>query len=54
MVEFRKLVSQKRKVDVTDLLQLFESLDRHTSHTELRPAQRDALQALTTLRGRRD
>ncbi|MDA2938389.1 DEAD/DEAH box helicase family protein [Acidobacteria bacterium AH-259-A15] len=54
MVKFRKLVKKARPVDAKDLVALFESRDRHTSHTELRPAQRQALEALTDRRTERD
>lgn len=54
MVEFRRLVRNKRSVDIKDLLKLFESLDRQTSHTEPRPAQRQALREMTKRRGERD
>jgi len=45
MVDFKKYGGKKRVVDVTDPLKLFESLDVRTSHTTLRPAQIEALQA---------
>jgi hypothetical protein len=54
MVDFKKLVKQKRDVDVKDLHSLFESLDRHTSHIELRPAQLDTLETLSTRRNEQD
>ena len=54
MVDFKSLVKKKRTVDVTDLLKLFESLDRQTSHTDLRPAQLQALQTLSSRRKDRD
>ena len=43
MVNFKKLVKKKREVEITDFIKLFESLDRKTSHTELRPTQREVL-----------
>ena len=43
MVDFKKLVSREKSVDVANLIKLFESLDRQTSHTELRPAQMSVL-----------
>lgn len=54
MVRFRDLVGRGGKVDPTDLKQLFDSLDRHASHTELRPAQSEAVRSLTERRGERD
>ena len=54
MVEFKKHVKKRRSVDVKDLPKLFESLDRKTSHTELRPAQTQALQDLKKSRSDRD
>ncbi len=51
MVEFRRLVRSKRATGVADLVSLFESLDRQTTHTELRPVQS---QALTELSKRHD
>lgn len=54
MVEFRRLVRNRRSVDIKDLLKLFESLDRQTSHTEPRPAQRQALREMTRRRDERD
>lgn len=50
MVKFGDLVKKKRTVDFKDLIKLFESLDRQSSHTELRPAQMQALQMLTDRR----
>ncbi|MCH8151885.1 MAG: DEAD/DEAH box helicase family protein [Planctomycetes bacterium] len=54
MVEFTKLIKKSTPVDATDLVALFESGDRHTSHTELRPAQQQALEALSNRHGERD
>ncbi|MHA1973164.1 MAG: DEAD/DEAH box helicase [Candidatus Hodarchaeales archaeon] len=54
MVDFKKLVSKKQKVDLTDLLTLFESLDRKTSHIELRSVQEEALKVLSKRRMERD
>lgn len=54
MVNFKNLVKKRRTIDVTNLLDLFNSLDRHTSHIELRPAQEQALCALTERRIGRD
>jgi len=54
MVNFKDLVKKKKSVDVTDLTKLFESFDRHASHTDLRPTQEQALQELTARRKERD
>ncbi len=54
MVEFRKLIKKSTPIDATDLVALFESRDRHTSHTELRPAQRQAMGTLSRRHGERD
>lgn len=54
MVNFKDLVKKKRSVDVTNLIDLFNSLDRHASHTELRPAQDQALSFLTARRSQKD
>lgn len=54
MVDFHKLVSKEKHIDIKDLLLLFESLDRKASHIELRPAQQDALKQLSDHRSARD
>ena len=54
MIDFKKLVKKQRTVIVTDFIRLFESLDRHTSHTELRIAQLQALELLSKRRNERD
>lgn len=54
MVRFGKYVKKERKVDPTDLVALFESGDRHATHTELRPAQRETLKALSARLDSRD
>jgi type I site-specific restriction endonuclease len=54
MVDFKKYGGRKRVVDVADPLKLFESLDVKTSHTTLRPAQIEAIQALAARRSERD
>lgn len=50
MVKFRDLVKKERSADPRKLIQLFGSFDRQASHTELRPAQREALEALSERR----
>jgi hypothetical protein len=54
MINFKNLVKQERAVDPTKLLDLFNSLDRHASHIELRPVQQEALELLTHRRNERD
>jgi len=54
MVDFRKHVSRKRHIDLTNLLALFDSLDRQTSHIELRSVQQAALRILSERRKERD
>jgi hypothetical protein len=54
MIDFIKLIKEKKLKDVKNLSALFESLDRQTSHIELRPVQRKALQMLSDRRGDRD
>ncbi len=54
MVEFKKLVQKKSEVNPADLIKLFESLDRQSSHTELRPVQIEALQELGKRREEKD
>lgn len=46
MVEFRKFIKSSQRIDPRNLIALYESLDRHTTHTELRLAQRQALELL--------
>lgn len=54
MVDFRDRVKKKRAVDVTNLGDLFNSLDRHASHIELRPVQAQALELLSQRRKEHD
>jgi hypothetical protein len=54
MVDFKRLVKKETKRDVSDLLGLFDSLDRQTSHIELRPVQQEALAMLSARRSERD
>jgi hypothetical protein len=53
-IDFAKYGGQKRVIDVADPLKLFETLDRKTSHTALRPVQIEALQSLAARRGEED
>ena len=54
MVDFKKLVKKEKVVDLTNLITAFESLDRQTSHIDLRPVQRQALEELSTKRSQKD
>ncbi len=56
MIDFKKYSrgGGAGPLDPTDLLKLFESLDRRTTHTELRKAQIEACQELTKIRGEHD
>jgi hypothetical protein len=54
MVDFKKHIRKRQDINITNLLTLFESLDRQTSHIDLRPAQGDALKVLTKRRKERD
>jgi hypothetical protein len=54
VVDFGKLVGKAPQVGVTDPVKLFESLDRKSSHTTLRPAQVQALELLHQRRTERD
>ncbi|MBU2457703.1 MAG: DEAD/DEAH box helicase family protein, partial [Planctomycetes bacterium] len=54
MVDFRKHVSRKRDIDFANLASLFDSLDRQTSHIELRAVQKHALQILSEQRLKQD
>lgn len=54
MVDFKKHIRKKQDINITNLVTLFESLDRQTSHIELRPAQKEALRLLSERRTERD
>jgi hypothetical protein len=54
MVDFNKLVKKSKTTNVTDLLKLFDSLDRQASHTELRPSQIETCKAISERRNDRD
>src|SRR5437773_5536576 len=45
-MDLKKLGGKRPSIDPRDPIQLFESLNRKTSHTELRPAQEEALKGL--------
>lgn len=54
MVDFNKHIKQKVKVDFRNLLLLFETLDRQTSHIDLRPIQIETLNLLSERRNDKD
>ncbi|BBO86801.1 DEAD/DEAH box helicase (plasmid) [Desulfosarcina ovata subsp. sediminis] len=54
MVDFQKLTKKSTKRDYKNLLALFDALDRQTSHTDPRPAQKEALLLLSQRRTERD
>lgn len=54
MVKFKDLVKKPRPTDTTDLLKIFDSLDRKTSHTDPRPAQEAVFETLSERRAERD
>ncbi|MBN1968092.1 MAG: DEAD/DEAH box helicase family protein [Candidatus Delongbacteria bacterium] len=54
MINFDKLIGTSESVDFTDLMAVFESLDRQTSHTELRPSQLDAINELSKYQNEED
>jgi hypothetical protein len=54
MIEFKRHVKKKRGAVSKDLASLFESLDRKTSHTELRQTQSQAIAELDKRREQRD
>ncbi|MBW2185573.1 MAG: DEAD/DEAH box helicase family protein [Deltaproteobacteria bacterium] len=54
MIDFGKLVESSDDVNYNDLNMLFESLDRKTSHTEARPAQKESFDLLTKSREKGD
>jgi hypothetical protein len=54
MVNFKILVKQKKAIDISNLLVLYNSLDRHATHIELRPVQEHALNSLTDRRDEKD
>lgn len=54
MVKFKDLVKQSKPTDSTDLLKIFDSLDRKTTHTDPRPAQEAVFETLSQRRAERD
>ena len=54
MVDFTQYISASSNTDSTDPLEIFNSLDRRSSHTALRPVQIEALKALDERRSERD
>lgn len=54
MINFDQLIGTVDSVDYTNLMSVFESLDRQTSHTELRPSQIEAINELSKLKNEKD
>lgn len=54
MVDFGSLVGAKKDVAIYDLDSLYSSLDVKSTHTEPRPAQREAMQELTKRHAEKD
>lgn len=54
MIDFGGLVGKTQSLDASDLMKLFNSLDRQASHTTLRPAQEEILRRMQPHRGERD
>lgn len=54
MVDFTGLLEKEEAPDASDILSYFETLDRKTSHIELRPSQTAAIKALTDIREQKD
>ncbi len=54
MIDFTGLLQKEDAPDASDILSFFETLDRKTSHIELRPSQLSAIQQLTDLRSQQD
>jgi hypothetical protein len=54
MVDFKKFVKREKPVDLSNLLTVFESLDRQTSHIDLRTVQKEALEQLSHTRTNKD
>lgn len=54
MVDFKKLVKKRTDIDVTDYFSIFESLDRKTTHIELRTVQKETLSTFSKRREERD
>ncbi|MBZ0154903.1 MAG: DEAD/DEAH box helicase family protein [Alphaproteobacteria bacterium] len=54
MVDFKKLVKKEKTVDWSNLVEVFESLDRQTSHIDLRPVQLQALELISKKRSEKE
>lgn len=54
MINFDKLIGASEKVNFSNLMTVFESLDRQTSHTELRPSQIDAINEFSKFQEEKD
>ena len=54
MLDFSKFTTSATHADTFDLPEIFERLDRKSSHTEPRAAQREAMELLTARHEERD
>lgn len=54
MVDFKKYIKKDKSIDLRDLLTVFDSLDRQTSHIDLRTVQKEALKELSSKRQNKD
>jgi len=54
VVDFEKLIKDKKPEHGGDLEVLFDSLDRRATHTDLRPAQTSSLKKLSAEKDSRD
>lgn len=54
MVDFKKYIDADSSLDSVDPMDIFNSLDRRSSHTALRPVQMEAIKALNERRDERD
>lgn len=54
MVDFKKHIKKNEKNESENLVEVFESLDRYATHTDLRPSQREALEKLSDIKDERD
>ena len=53
-MDFKSLVTKKVDIDYSNLITVFESLDRQSSHTDLRKVQYEALEQLNKILDNRD
>lgn len=54
MINFDQLTGTSLSIDYSDLMAVFESLDRQTSHTELRPSQIESINELSSQKSEED